>query len=292
MDASTPQPKLERSITKERLRLLANLDRAIRTPMTILGLVWLVLIVMQFVVGSKAALQFLITAIWIVFIADFLLRFALATKKVRFLKRNVLMVVSLALPALRVLQLGSLFALIPSWQVPLLQLLASTNRSIVSLQATMDRRALRYAIVLTALVTFAGAAGMYKFEHTGHGGGLPTYGSSLWWTAMLMTTLGSDYFPHTVPGRVLCFLLAVFAFSIFGYITAAIASYFVNKDATDERSPLPNAATLEQVLYRGFMTHYHLRLPNGEPLIAYQQNDGSEGVTSGGAVIPALSLRE
>lgn len=38
----------------------------------------------------------------------------------------------------------------------------------------------------------------------------------------------------------------------------------------------PNAttATLEQAVYRGFMVHYYLRLPSGEPLIAFQQNTG------------------
>jgi voltage-gated potassium channel len=65
---------------------------------------------------------------------------------------------------------------------------------------------------------------------------------------MIMTTLGSDYFPHTAPGRVLCFLLAVFAFSIFGYITAAVSSYFINKDASDERSPVASDEKLERVL--------------------------------------------
>ncbi len=248
MDAQPSQPKIERTIAKERLRLLSTLERVWRGPMAILGLVWLALVIMQFVVGSKAALASLTTAIWVIFVGDFVVRFILATKKLRFLKRNLLTLVSLALPALRVLQLGRIFALIPSWQVPLLQLLASTNRSILALQSTMDRRGFRYAMILTALVTFAGAAGMYYFERTTPGPGLHTYGSALWWTAMLMTTLGSDYFPHTIAGRVLCFLLAVFAFSIFGYITAAIASYFVNKDATDTRSPIPNGATLDKVL--------------------------------------------
>ena len=44
----------------------------------------------------------------------------------------------------------------------------------------------------------------------------------------------------------------------------------------------PNAvtATLEQALYRGFMVHYYLRLPGGEPLIAFQQNTGN-GVAIG-----------
>ena len=41
--------------------------------------------------------------------------------------------------------------------------------------------------------------------------------------------------------------------------------------------PGPNAvvATLEQAVYRGFMVHYYLRLPGGDPLIAFQQNTGN-----------------
>ena len=55
-------------------------------------------------------------------------------------------------------------------------------------------------------------------------------------------------FSHTVPGRILCFMLAVFAFSVFGYVTAAIASYFVNKDAEDESSPVANERQIDRIL--------------------------------------------
>jgi voltage-gated potassium channel len=48
---------------------------------------------------------------------------------------------------------------------------------------------------------------------------------------MVMTTMGSEYFPHSPEGRVLCLLLAVFAFAVFGYVTAALATFFVGRDA-------------------------------------------------------------
>ena len=44
-------------------------------------------------------------------------------------------------------------------------------------------------------------------------------------------TMGSDYFPKTPEGRMLCFLLAVYAFAIFGYLTATLATFFVSQDA-------------------------------------------------------------
>ena len=65
---------------------------------------------------------------------------------------------------------------------------------------------------LTLLVTFVGAAGMFAFEQDA--GGIDTYGEALWWTAMLMTTLGSEHWPQTGEGRVLCFFLALYAFAV------------------------------------------------------------------------------
>ena len=46
-----------------------------------------------------------------------------------------------------------------------------------------------------------------------------------------------------------------------------------------ERSANSTVARVEQVVYRGFMLHYYLRLDNGEPMIAYRQTQ-SEGFTS------------
>ncbi len=40
---------------------------------------------------------------------------------------------------------------------------------------------------------------------------------------MIMTTMGS--WPQTPEGRVLCLLLAVYAFAVFGYVTAMLAAF-------------------------------------------------------------------
>ena len=48
---------------------------------------------------------------------------------------------------------------------------------------------------------------------------------------MIMTTMGSAYWPQTGEGRVLCVILALYAFAVFGYLTASLASYFVDRDA-------------------------------------------------------------
>ncbi len=44
----------------------------------------------------------------------------------------------------------------------------------------------------------------------------------------MMTTMGSDYFPKSTEGGVTALLLAVYAFAIFGYITATVASAIIH----------------------------------------------------------------
>ncbi len=74
---------------------------------------------------------------------------------------------------------------------------------------------------------------MYAFENKVPGG-LHTYGDALWWTAMIMTTMGSQYWPQTFEGRALCLFLAIYAFTIFGYVTATLATFFIGRDADNE----------------------------------------------------------
>ncbi len=245
-----PQSPSRRTMTKERVSFLVRIDRAMEGPLIVLGFLWLVLLVAQLVFGSNGLINTTTYVVWAIFLVDFGIRLIVAPSKVRFLKRNWLVAVSLVLPALSVFRLTRILAMMPSWQVVIFRLLTGVNRTITVLGSTMRRRGLGYVLTLSILVTLAGAAGMYALEpHSGDGNGIPTFGYAVWWTAMIMTTLGSSYFPQTWGGRVLCFLLAVFAFSIFGYITAAIASYFVNKDADDASSDVASEKTIKQILH-------------------------------------------
>jgi voltage-gated potassium channel len=112
-----------------------------------------------------------------------------------------------------------------------------------ALGASLSRRGFGYVLALTVMVVFAGAAGMYAFEN-GPPGGLNSYGEALWWTAMVMTTMGSQYWPQTVEGRLLCFFLALYAFAVFGYVTAAFATFFVGRDAENDEAELAGAKQL------------------------------------------------
>jgi voltage-gated potassium channel len=62
---------------------------------------------------------------------------------------------------------------------------------------------------------------------------------------MMITTIGSEYFPKTAEGRVLCFILALYGFAVFGYVTATLATYFVGRDAGNAESEIIGAEDIK-----------------------------------------------
>lgn len=210
--------------------------------MAFLGFVWLGLLLAELTIGLSPTFKFLSATIWVIFILDFLLRLVLAPKKLSYLKKNWLTAISLFVPALRVLRFVRAFHFIRG--VQLVKIVGSLNRSMKSLGATMKRRGIKYVVALTLVMIFGGAAGMYAFEHTQ---GLKSYGESLWWTAMLITSLGSQYWPQSGEGKALCLLLAVYGFCVFGYITATLASFFVGRDAEEADAPVAGGKEVEEL---------------------------------------------
>lgn len=102
-----------------------------------------------------------------------------------------------------------------------------------SLAYTMKKRALGYVLLLSVIVVFIGSAGLYAFEKDVNQG-FQNYSSSIWWTAMLITGMGTENWPLSTEGRIVCFLIAVYGFAVFGYITASIATFFIGRDADDK----------------------------------------------------------
>ncbi len=209
--------------------------RMLDSPMLVLSGVWSVLLVLEFTRGLQPWLQTASDVIWVAFIAQFLVEFAAAPSKKVYLRKQWITAVSLALPAFRLLRLVRLARVArvarAARGIRLARLLGAMNRGMRAISLGFRRRGIGYLTVLTLLIVMTGAAGMYRFEQDAAGGsGFPDYATALWWTAMLLTTMGSDYWPRTPEGRLLCLLLAIYGFAIFGYVTAAIAAYFVGKD--------------------------------------------------------------
>ena len=244
---STPE---KQALNQQRREILEQLEDWLEMPMLILGLLWLVLFLIELIWGLSPLLEAIGWAIWVIFILNFTVELILAPRKIAYLKSNWLSVISLLLPALRVFRFVRVLRVLRTARatrgLQLFRAIARTNRGMRSLSASLGRRGFGYIVVLTLVITLVGAAGMYTFEsNIPNKTGLNDYGSALWWTAMLMTTLGSEYWPQTPEGRVLCFILALYAFAVFGYLTAAIATFFVGSDAESDESEIAGTKSIE-----------------------------------------------
>lgn len=236
----------KQALEQERTEVLQQIEEWLETPMLVLAFAWLLLFVIELIWGLNALLEAFSTTIWIIFILDFGVKIAFAPHKLSYLKSNWLTAFSLLLPALRTFRIVRVVRALKTARavrgLRLLRVMTSTNRGMRALSGSVSRRGFGYVVALTAIITLIGAAGMYAFENEA---GLNSYGNALWWTAMLMTTMGSEYSPKTPEGRVLCFILAVYAFAVFGYVTATIATFFIGRDADNDEAELAGAKSIQ-----------------------------------------------
>jgi voltage-gated potassium channel len=234
----------------QRWNALRQLDEWLDTPMMLLSAIWVVIVLVELTTGGNALLATIGTIIWVAFLMEFAIRFMLAPKKLPFLKHNWLTAIALLAPAIR---LFAIFRFVRAASAlrgfRLVKIVGTANRSMNALRRTLERRKFGYVAGLTLLVVGLGAAGMLSFEPaTEVPGGFHSYGDALWWTAMLLTSIGSQYWPVTTEGRLLTVLLSLYGFATFGYITATIASYFVGRDAERKDAPVAGSAEVEQLL--------------------------------------------
>ena len=231
------------SLPKERFRLLKNIENLLEGPMILLGFAWLALLIVELIDGLPRVLEHLSLVIWGLFILDFLLKFILAPAKKIFLRNNWLTAISLLIPALRVFRIVRLFRVIRG--IRLVKVVGSLNRSMRSLAAAMSRRGFGYVMALTTIVTLGGAAGMFALEKENEG--FANFGLALWWTAMRVITAGSDFWPVTPEGRTLAFLLSLFGYAVFGYVTATLATFFIGRDAEEKEAPIASATDVKEL---------------------------------------------
>lgn len=215
---------------QERWQVLTQLEDWLERPMLVLSFIWLSLVIIELIWTTSGVFELLGTIIWIIFILEFLLRFALAPRKIQFLQRNPITIITLIAPAFRFLRALRMLRLARGLR--LVRIVGTANRSVSALRKSFGRRGLGYVLATTVLVILLGAGGMLAFEPMHEvNDGFTGYADALWWTAMLVSTMGSDFWPLTPEGRVLTLLLSMYGLAVFGYITASFATFFIGQEA-------------------------------------------------------------
>jgi voltage-gated potassium channel len=236
-------------------------------PLASLGIIMLVLIILDLSNILSPALETQVrngeTAIWVIFVIDFVVEFALAPSKLRYLRKNWLTAISVALPAfgaLRILRAAQLLR-----GLNLIRVLTALNRGSRALGQVARRGQLGYVALLTAIVTITAAAAVYYFEHGAPGASIKSFGDAVWWAVTLVTTINTGLETTTLEGRVVGFLLRLFALGVTGYITALIAAHLlgyrddVSLDAADRAEIRRLRKEIAEL--RSMLQHAHS--PNG-----------------------------
>jgi voltage-gated potassium channel len=241
----------EAATLSERFELLEHLQAILEPLMTILGIVFLGLLLLDYSSVSlsgaaQARLDWTLQAIWVVFLVDFLLRFAVAPAKGLFLRRNWLAALSLALPFLRPLRAFRAARVLRS--LSLARLVGGLNRAARVLREVTRGRRFAYVGLLTLVVVVAGAVGVLYFDRGVEGAPIRTFGDALWWSTTMVTTINSELYAVSPEARALAVLLRIYAVSVFGLITAAIATYLIGAASSAKPGETEEGAQLHAEL--------------------------------------------
>lgn len=204
----------------EREELAEAIADALDTPMTVLGVIFLLLVLVETVV-SPAHTAFTVAAwvLWAAFVGEFVLRLAVAPSRLRFLRRNGWQIVFLALPFLRfarVLARLRLRAIARGGRV-----LSSAVRGTRTAGRNLSGRA-AWLLAATVIVVLATSQLLYEFSPYEY-----------YWLALHDTAFAAVAGqPLAVDGalaRALELVLAVYSVVVFAALAGMLGAFFLER---------------------------------------------------------------
>ena len=160
---------------------------------------------------------------WPVFLADYVFRLALAERRWQFVRHNWIDGIAVVLPLLRPLRILSL-----------VRVARVIDRRLTT---SLHGRVAAYVTLTASLVVFMASLAELDAERGDPDATITTFGDALWWALTTITTVGyGDRYPVTGEGRLVAGLLMVAGIALLGTVTAAVASWFVNRVADAARA--------------------------------------------------------
>jgi voltage-gated potassium channel len=149
--------------------------------------------------------------IWALFAVDYLIRFLVARRKLRFVLRNPFDLLVVVVPVLRPLRVVMVITLL--------------NRRFIH---TLEQRVALFACGATLLVGLSASLAVLDAERDAPGATITTFSDAAWWALTTITTVGyGDRYPVTAEGRLVAAALMVGGIALLGLVTGLVASWFV-----------------------------------------------------------------
>jgi voltage-gated potassium channel len=189
--------------------------------------------------GARDACTGVALVVWVAFGADFVARLGMAEHRRRFVRTNWLDVVTLAVPMLRPLRA--------------LRVVIALNMLARRTGGFARGRVVASVSAAVAVVSFVAALAMLDAERANPDANIKSFGDAAWWAAATVPTVGyGDRYPTTTQGRLIAVGLMLTGIALLGVVTAAMASWFVEKmtevtEAAEQRTEAEVADLMVEV---------------------------------------------
>ena len=172
--------------------------------------------------GREAYVLWVISwIVWGLFIVDYVVRLYLASNRWHWFVRHLLDFAIVALPLVRPLRLLRLLVLIEVLQSAIGN--AFRGRIVV------------YTVSGVLLLIYTSSLAVFDKERFLPGATINSFGKALWWSITTVTTVGyGDVYPVTNTGRIIAVLLMIGGISLVGVVTAALASWIIERVSEEE----------------------------------------------------------
>jgi len=177
------------------------------------------------------------------FAIDYALRFYMAPGKLRFVRHywNIADALVIATP-LVALRFGSgVTGLVRILRV--VRLSAIAKRVWDGSSGHFGRGQVKWMAIAAAAIVFLASLTVWAAENNHQGSSIHTPLDAVWWSVVTMFTVGyGEMYPQTVAGKVFAIVLMVAGIALFSWVTAAVASMFVESEsevkATSQRDAM------------------------------------------------------
>lgn len=173
--------------------------------------------------------------VWAAFMADYLVRLALADDRWTWFRTHPFDLAVLILPMLRPLRL---LQLVKAFMV-------IERRTEVW---TRGKLAVYVAATVSLLVVVSALA-ILDAERNAPDGNISGYGDALWWSMVTVTTVGyGDHFPVTAAGRAVAVAMMLCGIGLLGFVTGSLASWVLERITVVSKATEDTHESLADVL--------------------------------------------
>lgn len=179
---------------------------------------------------GKQVLLLIDNIIWTIFSIDYFLRLYNSNNKVKFIKRNIIDLISI-LPfnsifivfrALNIVKISRISNI--SEILKILKIIFVSGRLKKNFDEFIKTNNFNYTLIIILIIVLVGSATISIVENI-------DIGDAIWWSIVTVTTVGyGEIYPKTTMGRFVASILMILGIGFISSFTSTLSTYFLKKE--------------------------------------------------------------